>query len=49
MAIDLVSLPKPQARVLEVFARRLQLQERLGLQVADFLNELLQPKAAGWH
>ena len=33
------------ARVLEVFARRLQLQERLGLQVAEFLNELLQPKA----
>jgi len=33
------------ARLLEVFARRLQLQERLGHQLAEALNQLLSPKA----
>ncbi|CAL1146384.1 unnamed protein product [Cladocopium goreaui] len=33
------------ARLLEVFARRLQLQERLGHQLAEALVELLGPKA----
>jgi len=33
------------ARLLQVFARRLQLQERLGLQLAEALVELLSPKA----
>lgn len=34
-------------RVVEVFARRLQVQERLGEQVADALDEVLQPKGVG--
>ena len=34
-------------RVVEVFARRLQVQERLGEQVADALEEVLQPKGVG--
>lgn len=33
------------ARLLEVFARRLQLQERLGLQLCEALVQLLGPKA----
>lgn len=33
------------ARLLEVFARRPQLQERLGKQLAEALVELLQPRA----
>ena len=32
------------ARVVDVFARRLQLQERLTSQVADALAEVLQPR-----
>jgi GTP cyclohydrolase I len=32
------------ARITDVFARRLQVQERLTNQIADALNELLQPK-----
>jgi GTP cyclohydrolase I len=34
-------------RVVEVFARRLQVQERLGEQIADALEEVLQPKGVG--
>lgn len=32
------------ARVAEVFARRLQVQERLTQEVADAINQVLQPK-----
>jgi GTP cyclohydrolase I len=35
------------ARVLELFARRLQLQERLTTQVADWLRTHLEPKGVG--
>jgi GTP cyclohydrolase IA len=35
------------ARVVELFARRLQLQERLTKQVADWLHEELDPKGVG--
>jgi len=35
------------ARVVELFARDLQLQERLTMQVANFLQEHLQPKGVG--
>jgi GTP cyclohydrolase I len=31
-------------RVVDLFARRLQVQERMTRQIADFINELLQPK-----
>jgi GTP cyclohydrolase I len=31
-------------RVVDMFARRLQLQERMTRQIADFLNEVLQPQ-----
>lgn len=34
-------------RVVEVFARRLQVQERLGEQIADALDEVLHPKGVG--
>lgn len=34
-------------RVVDVFARRLQVQERLGEQIADALEETLQPKGVG--
>jgi len=34
-------------RVVEVFARRLQVQERLGEQIADALEETLRPKGVG--
>jgi GTP cyclohydrolase I len=34
-------------RVVEVFARRLQVQERLGEQVADALETLLRPRGVG--
>ena len=34
-------------RIVEMFARRLQLQERLTQQVADFLNERLNPQGVG--
>ena len=34
-------------RVVEWFARRAQIQEELGEQIADFLEELLEPKALG--
>ena len=30
-------------RIVEVFARRLQVQERMTKQIADFINEVLQP------
>ena len=35
------------ARVVEMFARRLQVQERLTKQVADWLQDNLQPKGVG--
>jgi GTP cyclohydrolase I len=35
------------ARVVELFARRLQVQERLTKQVADWLQDHLQPKGVG--
>jgi GTP cyclohydrolase I len=35
------------ARVVELFARRLQLQERLTVQVADWLQAQLEPKGVG--
>jgi GTP cyclohydrolase I len=35
------------ARVVELFARRLQLQERLTTQVADWLQDQLGPKGVG--
>ena len=35
------------ARVVELFARRLQLQERLTTQVADWLQAQLEPKGVG--
>ena len=31
-------------RIVEVYARRLQVQERMTVQIADFLNETLKPK-----
>ncbi len=31
-------------RIVEMFARRLQVQERMTVQVAEFINELLQPQ-----
>jgi GTP cyclohydrolase I len=34
-------------RVVEVFARRLQVQERLGEQIADAIEDVLQPKGVG--
>ena len=34
-------------RVVEVFARRLQVQERLGEQIADALTEVLRPRGVG--
>ena len=35
------------ARVVDVFARRLQVQERLGEQIADALDEVLRPAGVG--
>ena len=32
------------ARIVEVYARRMQVQERMTRQIADFLNELLKPR-----
>ena len=32
------------ARIVEVYARRLQVQERMTVQIANFLNETLKPK-----
>jgi GTP cyclohydrolase I len=34
-------------RIVDVFARRFQIQERLTQQVAEMLQELLQPKGVG--
>src|SRR5271169_2694124 len=31
-------------RIVDMFARRLQVQERMTRQIADFLNDLLQPR-----
>jgi GTP cyclohydrolase I len=35
------------ARVVELFARELQIQERLTMQIADCLRQHLQPKGVG--
>lgn len=35
------------ARIVELYARRLQNQERLTMQIANTLNELLKPKGVG--
>lgn len=34
-------------RVVDIFSKRLQNQERLTMQIADTINELLQPKGVG--
>ena len=35
------------ARMTDMFARRLQLQERLGRQIADAVNQVLEPEGVG--
>ena len=35
------------ARITDMFARRLQLQERLGRQIADAINQVLEPEGVG--
>ena len=35
-------------RIVEMYARRLQVQERLTQQIADFLQTQLQPQGVGW-
>ena len=35
------------ARMVEVFARRLQIQERLTAQIADTINDVLEPRGVG--
>jgi GTP cyclohydrolase IA len=35
------------ARVVDAYARRLQIQERLTAQIADTINDVLQPRAVG--
>jgi GTP cyclohydrolase IA len=34
-------------RIVDMFARRLQVQERMTHQIADFINEVLQPQGVG--
>jgi GTP cyclohydrolase I len=34
-------------RIVEMYARRLQIQERMTQQIADFLNQRLQPQGVG--
>jgi GTP cyclohydrolase I len=34
-------------RIVDMFARRLQVQERMTRQIADFLQELIQPQGVG--
>jgi GTP cyclohydrolase IA len=34
-------------RIIDMFARRLQIQERLGQQICDALNDILKPKGIG--
>jgi GTP cyclohydrolase I len=34
-------------RIVEMFARRFQVQERLTVQIADFLNDAIRPKGVG--
>ncbi|MDA0836727.1 MAG: GTP cyclohydrolase I FolE [Planctomycetota bacterium] len=35
------------ARLVDIFARRLQVQERLTMQIAETINEVLQPRGVG--
>jgi GTP cyclohydrolase I len=35
------------ARLVEVYSRRLQIQEKMTVQIANTLNEVLQPKGVG--
>jgi GTP cyclohydrolase I len=35
------------ARLVDAFAKRLQIQEKMTVQIADTLNEILQPKGVG--
>jgi GTP cyclohydrolase IA len=35
------------ARLVDAFAKRLQIQEKMTVQIADTLNEVLQPKGVG--
>jgi len=35
------------ARIVDMFARRLQVQERLGQQICDAINDILKPKGVG--
>jgi GTP cyclohydrolase I len=35
------------ARITDMFARRLQVQERLGRQIADAVNQVLEPEGVG--
>ena len=35
------------ARVVEIFAKRLQIQERLTAQIADSIDDVLQPRGVG--
>jgi GTP cyclohydrolase I len=43
LVIGLSKIP----RIVDVFARRLQVQERLGQEICDTLNEILKPKGVG--
>ena len=36
------------ARLVEVYAKRLQIQEKMTAQIANTLDEVLQPKASRW-
>ena len=35
-------------RLIEVFSRRLQIQERLTTQIAEIIQKVIQPQASGW-
>ena len=43
---EIIGLSK-LARLLDIYAKRLQVQERLTIQVADILNQCLKPKGVG--
>jgi len=36
------------ARVVEAYAKRLQIQEKMTAQVANAINDILNPKASRW-